>query len=91
MPRSPFFGSTTRRCPVAVGVCRPMHRGLCLSREPAVSFFVRSTAADCAVVRGQRPSWHSRSGAAIKNTAGMCQYLRFHILQHKKGSDIPDE
>lgn len=28
MPRSPFFGSTTRRCTAAVGVCRPMHRGV---------------------------------------------------------------
>lgn len=37
-------------------------------RSPAVSFFVRSTAADRAPVRAYRPSWHSRSGAATKKT-----------------------
>lgn len=32
MPRSPFFGSTTRRCPAPVGACRAMHRGVCRSK-----------------------------------------------------------
>lgn len=33
MPRSPFFGSTACRCTAAVGVCRVMHRALCLPKS----------------------------------------------------------